>query len=629
VCHKETLHPALRYITLVLATVCLAEAQAGAPWRRVGSSAVELMLASPATGPVDRVWFSGDGSLLYARTRSGKVFETVDFEIWTPSGAVIEPTDPPAALSAAPAPQVARLPEPGARVIAGNFGRTYALGRQLYRSEDGGRSWVDLTGFKDDSVIGPGQRSVAVSPFNPDQLVVANNFGVWRSMDGGLSWAGLNQFLPNLGVRRILAAGTTGTRVDVDGMGVLELPPGGGVWLPSQGNRESEAARLQYYSAKVGAEARSFAVSGRFVYVGTSDGQIWVSTDDGVTFNLPTARASGPVERIFVDAAQPRVALAALGGPNAPHVLRTTNGGAFWDPLDSNLPNAPAHGVTGERASGAVYVATDKGVFWARVDLDAASTMPVSWSNLSDRLPPAGATDVRLDASGIQLYAALDGYGVYATAAPHRMKNLRVVNAADFSTRAAAPGSLLSVIGARVNSARGGNLDYPVLAAADDGSQIQVPFDATGPNVTLALMTVNGRVQVGMQVHPVSPAIFVARDGSPMLQDAESGLLLDARNAARSNAHIQVFATGLGRVRPDWPTGQQAPLENPPVVAASVRAYLNGAPVPVTKATLAPGYIGFYLIELQLPAINNAGLAELYISADGSESNHVQILIEQ
>ena len=348
-CHKVTLPRALRYILLVLATVCLAEGQAGAPWRRVGSSAVELMLASPATGPVTRVWFSGDGSLLYARTLSGKIFETVDFENWTPGGAVIEPADPPGALAAAAlaANQAARLPEPGARVIAGNFGRTYALGRQLYRSEDGGRSWANLTGFKDDSVIGPGQRSVALSPVNPDQLVVANNFGVWRSMDGGLSWAGLNQFLPNLGVKRILAAGTTGTRVDVDGMGVLELPPGGGVWLPSQSAREPEAARLQQYSAKVGAEARSFAVSGRFVYVGTSDGQIWVSTDDGVTFNLPTTRASGPVERIFVDAAEPRVALAALGGPNAPHVLRTINGGAFWDPLDSNLPNAPAHGVTG------------------------------------------------------------------------------------------------------------------------------------------------------------------------------------------------------------------------------------------------------------------------------------------
>src|ERR1019366_6587339 len=28
-------------------------------WRRVGNSAVDLRLASPATGPVDKVWFSG------------------------------------------------------------------------------------------------------------------------------------------------------------------------------------------------------------------------------------------------------------------------------------------------------------------------------------------------------------------------------------------------------------------------------------------------------------------------------------------------------------------------------------------------------------------------------------------
>ena len=129
-------------------------------------------------------------------------------------------------------------------------------------------------------------------------------------------------------------------------------------------------------------------------------------------------QAGGPVERIFVDAAEPRVALAALGGEKGPHVLRTTNSGNFWDPLDGNLPDAPAHGVTAERAAGAVYVATDKGVFLARVDLENASRPDsVAWVNLSDRLPAAAATDVRLDPAGVQLYAALDGHGVYAAAA--------------------------------------------------------------------------------------------------------------------------------------------------------------------------------------------------------------------
>jgi uncharacterized protein (TIGR03437 family) len=611
---------------LLLALAGLAPAQT-TNWRRVGNSAVDLLLASPATGPVAKVWFSDSGGTLYARTRSGKVFETSDYEVWLPGLNVVEP-------AMQPAPQVVRTPENGARLVASAFGRVYAVGRQLFRSDDGGRSWANLTAFKTQSVIGLGQRSVAISPANQDQIAVANDFGVWRSLDGGLSWAGLNELLPNLRVQRILATpgGTAGTRAEIDTMGAVELPPGGSVWQPVEDNTTAgEAARLGLYSQRAGVAATAYGRSDRTVYLGTADGRILISRDDGASF-LPTdtGRAAGPVERIFVDPAQPAVALAALGGANAPHVLRTFNSGTFWDALDSNLPNAPAHAVTGERAAGAVYIATDRGVFWAQVDLDNAGTPNVNWISLSDRLPAgAGATDVRLDAAGIQLYAAVEGYGVYATAAPHRLRNLRLVNAADFSTRAAAPGSLLSVIGGRVTAARGGNLEYPVLAAADDASQIQVPFDAVGPNVTLALATGNGNVRLGMQVQPVSPAIFVGLDGTPILQDAETGLLLDARKSAHPGARLLVSATGLGKVTPAWPAGLAAQVDDPPAVAATIRAFVNGAPVPVTRATLAGGFVGIYVIEVQLPAINNSGPAELYIAADGVESNRVQFLIEQ
>jgi uncharacterized protein (TIGR03437 family) len=626
VCHKGTGRRRLGSTVLLLAMAGLAPAQS-TNWRRVGNSAVDLQLASPATGPVENVWFSDSGGTLYARTRSGKIFETSDYEVWQPSQNVAEP-------AGQPVPAVVRIPENGARVVASGFGRVYGLGRQLFRSEDGGRSWANLTAFKAESVIGYGQRSVAVSPANQDQIAVANDFGVWRSMDGGLSWMGLNELLPNLRIKRILAtpSGTAGTRAEIDGMGAMELPPGGSVWQPVEDRTPtSDAVRLGTYTQRAGVALTAFGRSDRTVYVGTADGRILISRDDGASFTATdTGRASGPVERIFVDPSRPEVALAALSGPNAPHVLRTTNGGTFWDALDMNLPDSPAHAVTGERAAGAVYVATDRGVFWAQVDLDNAGTPNPNWISLSDRLPAgAGATDVRLDPAGVQLYAAVEGYGVYATAAPHRLRNLRLVSAADFSARAAAPGSLLSVIGGRVTSVRGGNLDYPVLAAADDASQIQVPFDAVGPNVTLALVTGTGNVRLGMQVQPVSPAIFVGLDGTPILQDAETGLLLDARKAAHPGARLLVSATGLGKVTPAWPTGMAARVDNPPAVAATIRAFVNGAPVPVTRATLAGGFIGFYAIELQLPAINNSGPAELYITADGVESNRVQFLIEQ
>jgi uncharacterized protein (TIGR03437 family) len=473
---------------------------------------------------------------------------------------------------------------------------------------------------------------LAISPIDRDHLVVANDYGVWRSLDGGRSWSGLNRFLPNLAVRRILSTpvGASGVRVLADGMGVLELPAGGSIWSPLPVTvTDPEAVLREKYSQVVRAGISAVHAAGDTVYIGSFDGRLWVSTDGGNQFRpsqLPGG-IIGPVESIFVEPSRPGVALAALSG-RGPHVLRTTNSGVYWDSLQGDLPDVPARAVTADRAAGAVYVATDRGVFWAHADLDNASTNPVNWTNLTSRLPGVPAMDVRLDPAGVQLYAALEGYGVYAIAAPHRTRNIRVVNAGDFSTRPAAPGSLLSVIGGRVNAVRGGGLNYPVLAASDTESQIQVPFTAVGPNVALAIETATGTVRQQLPVQPVSPAIMIGRDGAPMLWDAESGLPVDLRNVAHSGGRIQVWATGLGRVRPEWPAGVLAPLDNPPAVVAQITASLDGSPLQVTRATLVPGFVGFYLIELQLPLIVNAGQSELFISADGQESNHVQVVID-
>ena len=91
---------------------------------------------------------------------------------------------------------------------------------------------------------------------------------------------------------------------------------------------------------------------------------------------------------------------------------------------------------------------------------------------------------------------------------------------------------------------------------------------------------------------------------------------------------IQILATGLGRVRPDWPTGLPAPLDNPPAVRTPMQVFLDRTPLEVTRATLAPGYVGLYVVEVQLPAVVNAGQVELYIFADNQAGNRVQIYLE-
>jgi uncharacterized protein (TIGR03437 family) len=598
----------------------LVSASAQTDWRRIGGSAVDLRLAGPGTGSMTNVWYSPDGSLLFAQTASGKVFQTQDFESWDPA---VNPPAPPATVARQPI----RKPEPAASYIAigADSEQTWGLGRQLYRSSDG-KTWETLTSYKSDSVIGAGIHGVAVSPNDPNQLAVANDDGVWRSMDGGLTWSSLNLLLPNLAVERILATpnGGQAARIQTLNLGVLDLTPGSMLWR--QHLVPVNSGEKQTYSRQLGADISAIAVSadGRQVYAGSEDGRVWRSVDRGLTFR-ETAAPGHKVQGLYLDPENSDVVLAALSG-DGNHVMRTATGGTFWDPLDSpSLPSAAANAITADPKSGAVYVATDKGVYWTHFKFDAAGlTNNLVWTDLSEGLPEARAVDVALDPAAVQLYVAMDGYGMFGTAAPHRALVLRLVNTADFSTRPASPGSLVSVLGEKVNSVSGGALQYPLW----NNSQIQVPFEVVGPMVSLALETTSGTATRDLQVLPVSPAIFVGPDGAPVIFDADSGMPLEG-NVAHPGQRLQVMLNGLGKVKPDWPTGVTAPAVNTPVVTAKVQAYLDGSELPVARATLAPGYVGMYLVEVQLPPVTNYGAMELYVTADGQDSNHVQIVIGQ
>jgi uncharacterized protein (TIGR03437 family) len=610
-------------------------AQTTPDWRRIGNSLIDRSLAGLATGPVDRVWYSADGSQLLVRTSSGRTFATSDFETWLEATAPAGPV--PVTRSGA-----ATLPESGALVRTGraNSARLYSFAKFVYKSENNGASWDNLTSYRNDSMVGAGLRDLAVSPLNEEEAVVAGASGVFRTVDGGKSWSGLNQGLPNLPAARFLSlpSGEQGARLALRDSSAVEWQPGQKqAWLPADNSDYVKQLGLrQALGALNRIKVTALEISGTMVYLGTADAQIQVSADGGRTYLLPAYKApeSAPVERFWTDPSDARIAIAVLGASTlggsasgAPvHVLRTVNGGAVWDDMTGNLGDAAVHGVTADRASGAVYVASDRGVFYASVDLETIGS-PVSWSRLSG-LPDAPATDVKLDDGANQLWAAIDGFGVYSTLAPHRLRDPRVVSAADFAARAAAPGSLVSVAGARVTSAQAGNFSAAVLASTETESQIQIPFEAQGSTIALAVSSEGRSLTLpSVPLEPVAPAIFVARDGSPMLLDAESGVMLDAMTPAHSRGHIQILSTGLGRVTPDWPTGLAAPVDNPPRVAATVHAWLDRQPVEVTKAVLAP-YIGYYLIEIEVPKIVNYGPAELYLEVGGQTSNRVRVYIE-
>lgn len=130
-----------------------------------------------------------------------------------------------------------------------------------------------------------------------------------------------------------------------------------------------------------------------------------------------------------------------------------------------------------------------------------------------------------------------------------------------------------------------------------------------------------------LRLKETSPAVLMDRDGTPFVIEAESGVAIDAMNPLRGGMKIQILATGLGRVAPEWPAGSPAPETDTPRVVAKVTVRINDVELAQVEARLAPGYTGFYLIEGVLPAILDEGPAELRVDAGGNQSGPVRVYI--
>src|SRR5438105_9010697 len=124
-CQSATVRARIAGVLLFTALTAAAQTTPARPsWRRIGSAAIDLALASPATGPVSRVWFSADGSRLYALTTAGRVFESGDLETWSPAANSITPPS--------------RVEGTGHRLYTQDSRRLFAIRDHLYRSEDAG-----------------------------------------------------------------------------------------------------------------------------------------------------------------------------------------------------------------------------------------------------------------------------------------------------------------------------------------------------------------------------------------------------------------------------------------------------------------------------------------------------------
>ncbi|KAF0239162.1 MAG: glycosyl hydrolase, partial [bacterium] len=148
---------------------------------------------------------------------------------------------------------------------------------------------------------------------------------------------------------------------------------------------------------------------GSTVYTGSSDGAVFVTKDNGATFqdvtdNLPERYISDVVP----DPKDPNTVYVSLSGFRSGHVFKSTTGGGSWQNINGNLPDVPANALAINPVDPKnIFVGTDLGLFET---IDGG----VNWNRVSG-MPIVAVFDIAINANMGLLRLATHGRGMYET----------------------------------------------------------------------------------------------------------------------------------------------------------------------------------------------------------------------
>jgi hypothetical protein len=270
----------------------------------------------------------------------------------------------------------------------------------------------------DADVGGDGLTMTAPAPFLVDPLdatqLLIGTCRVWRGPATGVGWTASNA------VSGILDADTGG--------GTARLSCNGDATIRSMAAIALSGGKETVYVGMYGTLNGGARLGGHLLSAtidpASSSMPVWTDltgnpvANDTAAFNLYGLDISG----IFIDShdASGNTLVATVEGIRTPlenvqTVYRSTDGGAHWAVVTSNLPSSPANGVLVDpQDPNTVYVALDAGVYSTRQIASCALAASSCWSAYGTGLPEAPA--VALSAAGGQsLTVATYGRGVWLT----------------------------------------------------------------------------------------------------------------------------------------------------------------------------------------------------------------------
>jgi uncharacterized protein (TIGR03437 family) len=209
-----------------------------------------------------------------------------------------------------------------------------------------------------------------------------------------------------------------------------------------------------------------------------------------------------------------------------------------------------------------------------------------------------------------------------------------------FSAGALSPGVVASVFGANLaaKTAAIGALPLPTNYAGTSflvgsrsaplsfvsGRQVNVEIPAElAPGRYQILATFNAALSLPdtLVLNSLGPGIVAVQHSN--------GKVVNAADPAKPNEMQVAYLVGMGATKPPVPSGHASPSKPPAQVVVQPIVTVAGAKAKVSAAVLAPGVVGNYQVNFQVPSTAANGNLDLIVTQNRVTSNTIKLTVSK
>ena len=288
----------------------------------------------------------------------------------------------------------------------------------VWRTTDGGANFVNITNSYGSGIVHPDQHNLDFNPTNPNEIMCANDGGVWKSSNGGTTWTNLNAGLtitqfywmasdPTNAAHLMGGTQDNGSQRTTGAVNwVAAFGGDGGVACfhtknsfymlgESQNNglMRSNDNGNTWFDGTTGLSGTGVWVSPIICHPDseaifyTARQQVFKTTNDGASWTAISSGTSGQISQMNISKTNPNIMFASAGSV----LYKSTDRGYTFVTTSSGMPSRLISGIYVHPDSSNVVIVTFSGFGAGKIY--KTTDGGTNWANISGNLPDSPTND--------------------------------------------------------------------------------------------------------------------------------------------------------------------------------------------------------------------------------------------